>query len=164
MDCLGRWNALLYMVDVGVYMMYAAHATRQAKLPTPRRKIQEKSHGITNMPTIHARLLKVNPACLISLVQYNMFGLHVFATLNLVDYVDIVIGSMLKLPSSKSRTISLSGILTEHSLHKRFCRIRRQYLIAILDNTDCSGFGGIDMLFGSSKLLCIFTAASSTYR
>ena len=95
----------------------------------------------------------VNPR--VSFLWYNMLGLNIFAILIKADHVDMVIGSIFKFASSKFRAMSISGTLAEHSPHNRFRRICRQHLITALDNTDYSGFGGIDMLLGSLKYLCL---------
>lgn len=65
-----------------------------------------------------------------------MLGLDVFAVLIKADHVDVVIGPMFKLASSKISTVSVSSTLIKHSPHNRFHSIRGQHLIAILDNTD----------------------------
>lgn len=84
-----------------------------------------------------------------------MLGLNLFAILIEADHVNMVIGSMFKLASSKLRAMSVSGTLAEHSPHNSFRCIRRQHLITTLDNTDYPGFGGIDMLLSSLKCLCL---------
>lgn len=121
--------------------------------PSNPRYKSKKDQGSPNIPTIHALLQQSTHR--VSFLWYNMLGLNVFAILIKADHVDMVIGSMFKLGLSKFRAMFVSSIFTEYSPHNRFRRIRRQYLITTLDNTDYPGFGGIDMLFGSLKSLCL---------
>ena len=84
-----------------------------------------------------------------------MLGLDVFAVLVKANHVDMVVGPMFKLASSKISTVSVSSTLIKHSPHNGFRRIRGQQLIAILDNTDYPGFGCVNLCLGSFKRLCL---------
>ncbi len=84
-----------------------------------------------------------------------MLGLDVFAVLVKADHVDMVVGPMFKLASSKISIVSVLGTLIKHPPYNGFRRILRQRLIAVLDNTDNPGFGCVDLCLGSFKRLCL---------
>ena len=84
-----------------------------------------------------------------------MLGLDVFAVLVKADYVDMVVGPMFKLASSKVSTVSVPSRRIKYSPHYSFRRIRGQHLIAILNNTDSPGFSCVDICLGSFKRLCL---------
>lgn len=65
-----------------------------------------------------------------------MLGLDVLAVLVEADHVDMVVVPMFKLASSKISTVSVSSRLIAHSPHNGIRRIRGQYHVAILDNSD----------------------------
>ena len=84
-----------------------------------------------------------------------MLCLDVFAVFIEADHVDMVVGPMFKLASSKISTISASSIFIEYSPHDGFRCIRGQHHIAFLDNTDDPRFSCVDLCFGSFKCLCL---------
>ncbi len=88
-------------------------------------------------------------------IWYDMLGLDVFFVLVKANYVDMVVGSMFKLASSKISTVSVSSTLIKDPPHNGFRRIRGQELITILDNTDYPGFGCVNLCLGSFKRLCL---------
>lgn len=92
-----------------------------------------------------------------------MLGLDVFAVLVKADHVDMVVGPMFKLASSKISTVPVSSTLLKHSPHNGSRRIRGQHLIIILDNTDYPGLAALTC--ASDRLnVCVSVAASSTDR
>ena len=55
-----------------------------------------------------------------------MLGLDVFVVLVKANHVNMVVGPMSKLASSKISTVSVFGTLVKHSPHNDFRRIRGQ--------------------------------------